>query len=186
MTIHAFILWRRIDRPGHDACRLVRKSSGWVVEGAAAFRHEAGAASIVYRVACDAHWRTISGRVQGMIGFAAFDYRVAREGTVWTLNDKPATGLDHLVDLDLGFTPATNLLQLRRVPILQGETAALPAAWLDVEAGTLSELAQIYERRSETAFWYAAPSVGYAGLLELAPNGFIRSYPGLWEAETSS
>jgi len=64
------------------------------------------------------------------------------------------------------------------------ETVELPVAWLDIETGRLTELPQIYERRSETTFWYQAPSVEYRGLLELAPNGFIRRYPGLWEAET--
>jgi hypothetical protein len=30
-------------------------------------------------------------------------------------------------------------------------------------------------------YWYEAPTVGYADLLEVAPTGFIHSYPGLWE-----
>jgi hypothetical protein len=92
--------------------------------------------------------------------------------------------MDHLLDLDLGFTPATNLQQLRRVGIAENATVHLPVAWLDVDAGTLTELPQIYERRGEGALWYRAPSVRYEGLLELAPNGFIRRYPNLWEAQS--
>jgi uncharacterized protein len=91
--------------------------------------------------------------------------------------------LNHLFDLDLAFTPATNILQMRRVSIVQSEIVALPVAWLDVDAGTLTELPQTYERRSDDACWYQAPSVGYEGLLKRAPNGFILSYPNLWEAE---
>jgi hypothetical protein len=182
MTVLASILWRRLDTPGHDACRLEQDGAGFVIEGAAAFRHPAGPASIIYRVGCDARWRALSGDVEGVIGLRRLDYRIARQGGVWTLNGRPAPGLDHLVDLDLGFTPATNLPPLRRVAIARGESAALPAAWLDVDAGSLSELAQSYERRSETTFWYKAPSLGYEGLLERAPDGFIRTYPGFWEA----
>ena len=44
----------------------------------------------------------------------------------------------------------------------------------------MTELPQTYQRRGPNAFWYRAPSVGYEGLLELAPNGFIRNYPNLW------
>ena len=33
----------------------------------------------------------------------------------WKLNDVPVPELAHCVDLDLGFTPATNLMQLRRL-----------------------------------------------------------------------
>jgi uncharacterized protein len=75
--------------------------------------------------------------------------------------------------------------QLRRVAIAENETVRLPVAWFDVDAGTLTELPQIYERRGPAAFWYQAPSFGYEGLLELAPNGFIKSYPNLWEAACS-
>jgi len=186
MTIVASMLWRRLDAPGHDACRLEQNDLGWSLEGAAVFRHPSGPASIAYSVQCDREWRTLSGWVRGALGRRAIDYRVAYRDTSWLLNDAPVPGLEALVDLDLGFTPATNLQQLRRVSIGQDEALELPVAWLDVEAGALTELPQLYTRRSEAAFWYEAPSVGYQGLLELAPNGFIKSYPNLWEAEQSA
>jgi hypothetical protein len=87
------------------------------------------------------------------------------------------------VDLDFGFTPATNLLQLQRLALHVGQAAQAPAAWLDVSTGTLELLPQRYERRAEATYWYEAPRVGYAALLEVAPSGFVRRYPGLWEAE---
>jgi len=31
--------------------------------------------------------------------------------------------------------------------------------------------------------WYEAPTVPYQALLEIAPNGFVGSYPGLWRLE---
>ncbi|MGH7340217.1 MAG: putative glycolipid-binding domain-containing protein [Candidatus Rokuibacteriota bacterium] len=183
MAVLASALWRRIDTPGHEACRLEQNGSGWCLQGTAVFRHEVGPASLAYAVRCDARWETLSGQVRGFLGERPIDYAVSRGGSVWTLNGSAVPGLDHLVDLDLGFTPATNLQQLQRVPIARGEQVELPVAWLDVDAGTLTELPQTYERRGETTFWYTAPSLGYEGLLELAPNGFIRRYPDLWEVE---
>ena len=72
------------------------------------------------------------------------------------------------------------------MPIAENESAQVPVAWLDIETGMLIKLSQSYERRSTTTCWYEAPSVGYKGLLEVAPNGFIRRYPGLWEAEAEA
>ncbi len=184
MAVASSMLWRRIDVPGHDACRLERAHDGWRLEGAAVFRGKEGPTFLAYSVQCDALWRTVSGRVGGFVGERAVDFAVARRGSDWTLDGVLVPGLDHLVDLDLSFTPATNLLQLRRVPILANESVPLPVAWFDVDAGTLTELPQTYERRGPNAFWYRAPSVDYEGLLELAPNGFIRNYPNLWAAET--
>jgi len=182
----ASALWRRLDTPGHDACRLVQSGTGWRLEGTAVFRHVLGPASLAYSVDCGAGWESSSGHIRGMLGARPIDYVIARRGRAWTVNGNATPGLEHLVDLDLGFTPATNLLPLRRVPIAQGKAAQLPAAWFDVDAGTLTELPQIYERRGELAFWYEAPSTGYAALLEFAPDGFVRSYPGLWEAEAAA
>jgi uncharacterized protein len=183
MTVVASAFWRRLDTPGHEVCRLAQTATGWRLEGTAVFRHATGPASIVYSVDCDGGWETLAGQVRGRLGERPIDYTIARRGSAWTMNDNPIPGLDHLIDLDLNFTPATNLQQLRRVPISQGKAVQLPVAWFDLDAGKLTELPQIYERRGELAFWYEAPSVGYKGLLELAPNGFIRRYPGLWEAE---
>lgn len=92
-------------------------------------------------------------------------------------------GLGPLLDLDLGFTPATNLLQLKRVRLQIGQRLAIPAAWFDVDATTLTELPQVYERISDTTFRYSASSVPYEGLLEISSDGFVASYPDLWRRE---
>jgi hypothetical protein len=183
MAIVASILWRRVDAPGHDACRLEDCRSGWRLQGAAIFRHSIGPASVSYAVDCDSRWRTLSGRVYGTIGEREIDYHIARRDDAWLLNGESVPGIGNLVDLDLSFTPATNLLQLKRVPLPIGSAIPLPAAWFDLDTGALTELEQIYERRSERVLFYRAPGVGYEGLIELAPNGFIMRYPGLWQAE---
>lgn len=180
----AAILWRRLDTPGHDACRLGGSGAGWTLEGTAVFRHEGGPAWLTYHVACDLAWRTRQGTVHGWLGMRPVEFGIARTpGGVWTLNGAVVPGLEPLVDLDFGFTPATNLPQLRRAALAPGQAADVPVAWLDVTAGTLTVLPQRYERRAEAAYWYEAPSVDYAGLLEVTDAGFVRRYPGLWEAE---
>jgi hypothetical protein len=182
--VTASILWRRLDTPGHDACTLATLDAGWVLDGTAVFRHEGAPARLSYRVECDAAWRTEQGQVRGSVGARALDFTVLRskDGT-WALNGDTVGGLETCVDLDLGFTPATNLTQLRRIALAIGGAAEVPVAWLDVAAATLALLPQRYERRGEDSYWYEAPSMHYAGLLETDPAGFIRRYPGLWEIE---
>ncbi len=179
------MLWRRLDTPGHDACRLEASAAGWRLDGTAVFRHQGAPAQLTYHLACDAAWRAKIGHVRGRLGERRVELTVERTaGGAWTLNGAAVAGLERYVDLDLGFTPATNLTQIRRVALAQGETAEVPVAWLDVEAGaTLQALPQRYERRTEATYWYESPSTGYAGLLELTPVGFVRRYPGLWTAE---
>jgi hypothetical protein len=180
----ASILWRRLDTPGHDACRLERRAVDWRLEGTAVFRHEGLPARLAYDVVCDLTWCTQHGKVQGWLGADSLELNIGRTSSgVWTLNGAVVPNLENCFDLDFGFTPATNLLQLRRLALDEGQAADAPVAWLNVSASTLELLPQRYERRTEATYWYEAPSFAYAALLEVTPIGFIRRYPGLWEAE---
>jgi hypothetical protein len=151
----------------------------------AVFRHEDGAACVHYTVTCDVNGRSRSGRVRGWIGDRDWDVRIDRSAGRWLLNDVAVTvpGLERCEDLDFGFTPSTNLLQLRRCALKVGEAADVPAAWLDLPHATLSFLPQRYRRETESIYWYQSPTVSYEAHLEIAPSGFVRVYPGLWVLE---
>jgi hypothetical protein len=160
------------------------RDAAWRLEGAAVFLHETGPAQLVYRLACDGSWRTHAGEVYGWVAARAIDVRIARTGDgCWTLGGAIAAGLEDCIDLDFGFTPASNLTQIRRVALEVGQAALVPVAWLDLPACTLTRLEQRYTRRTGTTYWYEAPRFQYAALLEVDPRGFIHAYPGLWQAE---
>jgi len=183
MTVGS-ILWRRLDSPGHDACRLEQNGSGWQVDGTAVFRLDGRPARLTYAATCDASWRAQGGYVRGWIGDRTIELSIERTAAgAWTLNGADVPGVRDCIDLDFGFTPSTNLLQIRRLALERGQAAGAPAAWLDVSTGTLDVLAQRYERRSETTYWYEAPRFTYAELLDVDPIGFIQRYPGLWAVE---
>ena len=175
-----FAAWIRLDRPGRDAAALQPRDGGWLLRGAAAFDHDDGAAVVAYQVEVDGRWRTKRGLINGFLGRKAIQHEMERDNAGWRLNGVHAEGVEHLVDLDFGFTPATNVLQLSRIALNPGESAEVPVAWFDLDSASLVELPQTYERRSEASYWYEAPTVPYRASLEIAPNGFVRSYPDLW------
>ena len=175
-----FAAWTRLDRPGCDAALLRPHREGSLLQGAAAFDHDADRRQSPTRSR-----RTPAGRPDGDLCAASlatrpFGTRFCATKAGWRLNGVLVEGLEHLVDLDYGFTPATNALQLVRIALQPGQRAEVPVAWFDLDSATLIELPQIYERRGETSYWYEAPTVPYQALLEIAPNGFVQSYPGLW------
>jgi hypothetical protein len=141
-------------------------------------------ASLDYAVLCDAEWVSRQGHVRGWLGDECVELTAVRaEDGTWTLNGRVVPALEHCADLDLGFTPATNLLPLRRLALEVGEAAEITSAWLDVEAGALEPLRQHYERRTQDTYWYEAPRFDYAAMLDVASSGFVRLYPDLWEME---
>jgi len=178
------ILWRRLDAPGHDACRVVTHAQGWEMRGTAVFLHQGQPARLTYLLEGDPGWTTRRGEVQGFLGNTTVDVRVARspEGS-WTFNGAAVPALDSYGHLDFSFTPATNFPHFRQLALAVGQAADLPVVWLELPGDGLQLLPQRYMRRTATAYWYEAPSVGYAALLELTEDGLILRYPDLWERE---
>lgn len=177
------VFWRRLDGEGHDACRLMPLGDGWRLAGTAVFQ-EAGqpAACLSYEVDCDGQWRTRRGAVRGWVGERLVDCLVARAPAgAWTFNGHEVPAPGGCLDLDLGFTPATNLFQLQRVALAVGQSAEVPVAWLDAGCERLEWLAQHYERHSTDTYGYDAPRFGYRALLQIDETGFVRDYPGLWQ-----
>ena len=183
----ASIRWRRLDALGHDRCRLRRIASGWELAGTAFFLENAVPVRLVYRVACDPRWRTRAGHVRGTIAARSVDLRIERSpGGAWRLGGRVVPGLSGCLDLDLGFTPATNLLPIRRLALPRGGAADAAAAWLDVRDGTLARLPQRYVRRTTSVYHYEAPTIGYAADLAVSDAGFVTRYPGLWTRVSGS
>lgn len=181
----ASILWRRLDAPGHDACRLLSAGGGWRLEGAAVFLENGAVTRLDYSAHCDAAWISRGGVVRGWIGDKRVEYALGRrDDGAWTINGALASEADAHPDLDFGFTPSTNLFALRRLGLKPGETGKSPAAWLDYEKGTLGFLPQTYRRLEAPAprYAYEAHAAGYEDILDVSNEGFIVRYPGLWEA----
>ena len=177
----AAAIWRRFESPGHDAARLTRAGNGWILEGSAVFVHDAAAAAVNYSVTCDEEWRSRKGRITGWAGATRIAFAIERQDDLWLLDGHAVAGLEHCVDLDFGFTPATNFFQLKRIALQPGERATFDVAWFDLGERTLRPLEQRYERRSANTYWYESPSFGYTAELVIAPSGFVQTYPDLFE-----
>ncbi|GLS23567.1 hypothetical protein GCM10007874_65880 [Labrys miyagiensis] len=181
-----FAFWRRLDVPGHDMAVLTaRPGGGWLLQGHAAFNETGDPTGLSYEVELDERWRSLGGRVRGVRGLQRFDHVIRHDDGGWSLDGRVIEGLGHLVDLDFGFTPATNMPQLRRLALEIVQSAKFTVVWFDVGMGTLTALPQIYRRESETTYWYESPTADFEGLIELAPSGFARVYPTLWREERS-
>ena len=154
--------------------------------GTAAFVQDAKPCHLAYEVICDATWATRHGKVSGWLGhdLVELDIRVSPD-KVWALNGHEAQSANGCTDLDLGFTPATNLIALRRLALDIGQEARAEAtsAYLEFPQLVLGRSEQVYRRVSAERYDYASPAYDYAETLEVLENGFITAYPHLWIAE---
>ena len=178
------ILWRRLDRPGHESAALSRSGPGWRLEGSAVFSHDGQPCRLDYRVLCDAGWRTLSGEVSGWVGGRPISIAVAAgsDGD-WTLDGREVSEVAGCTDLDLNFSPSTNLLPVRRLQLAVGEQAPVRAAWLRFPSFALEPLEQVYRRTREHAYRYESGGGKFGANLRVDAQGFPLEYAGVWKAE---
>ncbi len=176
--------WRALNHEGDDKCRLAKVDHGWLLIGHARFRDDSGFAALDYVVRCDESWRTLSADISGLHGERQVNVHIECDGGDWQLNGVPQPDVAGARDLDISFTPATNLMALRRL-------SAQPEPWLSVSAGwlrypelELAPLSQTYTRsRAAGQVDYVAAQSGFSTRFEVDPSGFVTLYPDLWEGE---
>ena len=181
---NASILWRRVDHAGHEAARLSAQDDFWQLAGTANFIYNGQPCRLDYRIVCDQSWQTRSGRVNGWVGSEtiAVDISIDVVGR-WWLNETENPAVEGCLDLDLNFSPSTNLLPIRRLDLAVGQEAAVRAAWLRFPSFTLEPLEQTYHRLAEATYRYESAGGKFVRDLPVNAAGFVTTYPDFWELE---
>lgn len=182
------ILWRRLDLPGHESASLELADGAWKLVGAAVFSDdEDRLCRLYYHIACDDAWRTTGARVAGWVGDDAVDVAIEADGAgKWRLNGEECPQVEGCIDVDLNFSPSTNLLPIRRLGLGVGQEAEVRAAWLRFPGFALEPLEQRYRRTGERAYRYESAGGAFVRDLTVDGDGFVVRYPGLWEATRAS
>lgn len=148
------------------------------------FSHEQQACRLDYQIVCDAAWRTLSAKVAGWLGNTTLDIRVRADSEGrWWLNEGEQPDVLGCTDIDLNFSPSTNLLPIRRLSLAIGEAADIKAAWLRFPSFKLESLPQQYRRLGQTSYRYESAGGQFVADLKVNRSGFVVDYPGLWKAE---
>lgn len=181
------ILWRRLNLPGHESSRLVPRSSHWHLTGTAVFAYNGQPCRLDYLVVCDSGWQTVSGKVSGWVGDETVEVELSVDAVHrWRLNGGECPPVAGCIDLDLNFSPSTNLLPIRRLGLTIGEEAKVKAAWLRFPSFTLEPLEQLYRRIDVATYRYESAGGRFVAELRVNTAGFVTHYPNFWQFEASS
>ncbi|HJR62450.1 MAG TPA: putative glycolipid-binding domain-containing protein [Gemmatimonadaceae bacterium] len=186
-TVVRTILWRRLDRPGHEAARLHFDSTYRRLAGCAVFAHDRVPCRLDYDLRLDERWCFQSGSVLGWVGEEPIQIEVASVAPGrWVLNGAAQPHVAGCTDIDLNFSPSTNLLPIRRLELAVGQHAAVRAAWLRFPGFTLEPLEQIYRRDAELTYRYESGGGEFVRDLDVNDAGFVTHYPDFWKAELTT
>lgn len=178
------VLWRRLDRPGHESAGVFLRDSNWHLIGTAVFAHDHAPCRLDYSVICDSLWQTVSAKVSGWVGDQTVEIDLAADSRRrWRINGAECSAVSGCIDLDLNFSPSTNLLPISRLNLGVGQEAQVRAAWLRFPSFTLEPLDQVYRRLDAKTYRYESAGGRFVADLEVNAAGFVTHYPNFCEVE---
>lgn len=174
-------LWQRVKGVGLERFELLRTGDGWHLRGSLLALDGAGPSEAGYEVVCDAAWRTRHADVRIRDGSGERAVVLAADGGRWTVNGREESALAGCVDVDLGWTPSTNTLPIRRLELAIGAASGpVVAAWVRFPELTVEPLPQEYRRLAERRYRYESRAGAFVAGLEVDGDGLVVDYEGVW------
>ena len=184
MGRHESILWTRLDIPGHEVSELIQTPDGWELHGVALFAHEKMPCRLEYDIRCDRDWITDTATLDGIVGDQVIAMEILRNPAgEWSLNGSKIWELTDCDDIDLNFSPCTNMLPIRRLDLAVGRSAPVRAAWVRFPRFNIELLEQTYTRLGTDTYRYESANGKFRRDLTVDAEGFVLEYPGIWRAE---
>jgi len=174
------VAWRRSDEiPADEHCTITVRDGGLSLVGTVLGAEDGVPVRVEYRVLADGSGATTAVHVREQRGFGSRALTLARDAKgAWTVDGTTQKSLKGCFDVDLGCSPSTNTLPIRRLRLGVGASKTIQAALLDFPAFTVKKTAQTYTREDE--FTYRFASGTFEAELVVDEEGVIAQYAG-WQ-----
>ncbi|MBG9733653.1 putative glycolipid-binding domain-containing protein [Paenibacillus alvei] len=174
------IIWKRMQEEGLEYCKVslepVTMIQGRVICA------DTDRSFVEYEVRCDELGCTSEVTVRYTNEQQTRTLKVERDAQdCWKVNGEARDDLNGAKDIDIGATPSTNVLPIRRLKLEKGQQAAVTAAWVCFPQFTVQPLQQSYERTGDNTYIYRSAS-GYTAQLNVDQHGVVIDYADQWKA----
>ena len=152
------VAWRRSDEVQTDEhCTLTQRDTGLSLVGTVLGAEGGAPVRIEYRVLTDGAGMTTAAHVRDLRGFEQRTLTLERDAKGnWTVDGAKVRALKGATDVDLGCSPSTNTLPIRRLRIGVGASKTIKAAWVRFPELTVVKADQTYTRVDEFTYRYAS------------------------------
>lgn len=186
-TLTHSIVWHCPPLASSEHASLVEGEPERRLHGLAVLPLEGEPCHIDYEVTCDAEWTPRSCSVDVTLSTQVRTIELlSHQVGHWEVNGEAAPHLQGCTDIDLGWTPATNTVPIRRLDLAVGATATIVAAWVRFPELDLLVNRQHYTRLASDRWRYQ--SGDYDFVLTTDPtSGLVLAYgDDLWTAVARS
>ena len=182
MEVVQTVFWQRLISFGAEHCNLKRRPEGWELEGIALALFDQQLGRVTYSVLVDTTWRTYRVEINMQLDGIERNLQLSSNTQgQWRLGDQEIASLNGCIDIDLGVTPSTNTLPIRRLELPVGGSEAVTAAWIRFPELTVEMLPQRYTRLSASRYRYESSGGAFVADLEVDSLGMVIDYPKGWQ-----
>jgi len=127
------VIWRRIlDDHSFEECVVTATPVGFGIVGDVIAAQEGTPLTVRYDITCDRSWSARSVAIEQRLGDTQRHTRLERAGESWLVDGVHDARLDGCTEPDLGVTPSTNALAIRRLDLGFTALVAVDALGLPV------------------------------------------------------
>jgi hypothetical protein len=170
------VAWRRSDEVEADEhCTLTLRDTGLSLVGTVLGSEAGLPVRVEYRVLTDREGMTTAAHARDLRGFETRTITLERSAKgSWTVDGVAARALKGCTDVDLGCSPSTNTLPIRRLRLGIGTSQTIQAAWIKFPELTVVKAAQTYTRLDEFTYHYASGT--FEADLTVDDDGLVTGY----------
>jgi len=174
------ILWHERQDLSTEYCAITSHDGGVRFAGIVLQPVENRPLQVRYTVEVDEQWRTRDVEIQTETLDAATHLHLTADGDgTWRRDGVMVPDLVGCLDVDLGITPATNTLPIRRLGLRLGEGAEIAAAWVRFPDLSVQRQQQHYDRLTDDRYRYQAGD--FTAELVVDPDGIVQDYGSAWQ-----
>lgn len=176
------VLWRCAELRSTEHFSLEEVDGAWVLSGDASLLVDGIPGHVGYRVAVSADWVVVRALIDFAIGGRHRVLEIMHAQGAWTVDGIRRPDLAGCTDVDLGWTPSTNTVPLRRLSSDIGERREVRAAWVRFPELDVQAAEQCYTRLASDRWRYQAGP--YEFVLVVSEEGLVLEYgDDLWRAD---
>jgi uncharacterized protein len=175
------VIWRRIlDDHSFEECVVTAVPDGYGITGHVIAAQDGVPLIVDYEIRCDQAWSACSVAIEQRLSETRRRLRLERAGDGWLVDGVRDARLDGCAEPDLGLTPSTNALAVRRLGLAIGRAAEIKCAWVKFPALSVEPSLQRYERLGERDYRYTNVASGFTALVAVDALGLPVSYESIW------
>lgn len=180
------VMWRSLDRSKFEHVHLATNAEGVWADGLIIHLEADASCRIRYRIQCDSMWQVQKVNLQRLDASGKqLILDTDGKGNWKSKAGGPIKALEGSRDIDIHFSPFTNTLPIRRLDLVQGESAETQVVFISVPDLSFEIARQQYTliENNATGQWYEYESLtsGFKTKLPVDKTGLLVEYPQFFE-----